>query len=104
MTEVHGKPWTCTCGCIDTPIPYIPAPEPSETAGTRPLDIRRKLNGDYVIPEADMPYGPPLDLCPECLLEEIRDRVDGADPEYGLMYRLVLAGRFCQSFRHSAER
>jgi len=27
MTEVHGKPWTCTCGCIDTPIPYIPAPE-----------------------------------------------------------------------------
>ena len=66
-----------------------------------PLEINQRLNGDYIIKREDMPFGPPLDICPGCLLEEITDRVDGDDPEYGLLYRLVLPGRYCQSFRHS---
>ena len=66
--------------------------------------------GVYYITPDQMPYGPPLDICPECLLSEITDRVEGGDPEIGQMYRLVSDdscnqsnSRYCQSFRHSEE-
>ena len=45
--------------------------------------------GVYYITPDRMPYGPPLDICPNCLLDEISDRVEGLDAEYGMYYNLV---------------
>ena len=59
--------------------------------------------GVYYITPDRMPYGPPLDICPNCLLDEISDRVEGLDAEYGMYYHLV-AMKDCQSFRHGEQR